>query len=103
MDTAKQNSTENEIERLHKALDRAHEEFERFVSVAAHNLRDSLRDVAANSQLMTEIYAGRLDSDAGVFLNRIQEGAVRMQSLLTDVVDYWTTDTGKSSPVDMES
>ncbi len=57
--------------------------------MAAHNLRESLRDVASFSQLMAETYAGRLDSDAGVFLERIQEGAARMQSLLTDVVDYW--------------
>src|SRR5579864_3254236 len=97
--------TEDEIERLHKALERANEEFEEFVSLAAHNLRDSLRDVAANSQLMAETYAGRLDSDAGVFLGRIQEGAARMQSLLTDVVDYWTAGTGgrQSSLTDMEA
>ena len=77
------------------ALDRANAEFEEFVSMAVHNLRDSLRDVAAYSQLMTETYAGRLDSDAGIFLGRIQEGAARMQSLLTDVVDYWATGTGE--------
>ena len=59
--------------------------------MAAHNLRESLRDVASYSQLMAETYAGRLDSDAGVFLERIQEGAARMQSLLADVVDYWAT------------
>jgi light-regulated signal transduction histidine kinase (bacteriophytochrome) len=99
------NSTENEIERLRKALDRANAEFAEFVAMAAHNLRDSLRDVAANSQLMTETYAGRLDSDAGIFLGRIQEGAARMQSLLTDVVDYWAAGSGArgASRVDMEA
>jgi light-regulated signal transduction histidine kinase (bacteriophytochrome) len=99
------NSTENEIERLQKALDRANSEFAEFVSMAAHNLRDSLRDVAANSQLMAETYAGRLDSDAGIFLGRIQEGAARMQSLLTDVVDYWAAGTAarEASRIDMEA
>jgi chemotaxis family two-component system sensor kinase Cph1 len=98
-------STENEIERLRKELDRANAGFEEFVSIAAHNLRDSLRDVAANSQLMSETYAGRLDSDAGVFLNRIADGAAKMQSLLTDVVDYWTASTGepRSLATDMEA
>ena len=73
--------------------------------MAAHNLRESLRDVASFSQLMAETYAGRLDSDAGVFLERIQEGAARMQSLLADVVDYWATGTGdrQSSRTDMEA
>ena len=75
-----------------RQLDRANEEFEEFVSMAAHNLRESLRDVASYSQLMAETYDGRLDSDAGVFLGRIREGASNAQSLLTDVVDYWATD-----------
>ena len=86
-------------------MDRANAEFEEFVSMAAHNLRESLRDVASFSQLMAETYTGRLDSDAGVFLDRIQNGAAGMQSLLADVVDYWATGTGdrRSSPTDMEA
>jgi len=92
---------EDEIERLRKA----DAEFEEFVSMAAHNLREPLRDVASFSQLMAETYAGRLDSDAGVFLGRIQEGAARMQSLLADIVDYWATGTADrhSAPTEMEA
>jgi light-regulated signal transduction histidine kinase (bacteriophytochrome) len=94
----------DDADQLQKVLDRSRVEFEDFVSMAAHNLRDSLRDVAANSQLMADNYADRLDSDAGVFLGCIREGAARMQSLLTDVVDYWTTGNGEpSSPIDMEA
>jgi light-regulated signal transduction histidine kinase (bacteriophytochrome) len=119
MGDSDQNRTEAELERLREALgaetraclevqrqlDRANADFEEFVSMAAHNLRESLRDVASFSQLMAETYAGRLDSDAGVFLERIQEGAARAQSLLTDVVDYWATGTGdrQSSQTDMEA
>jgi light-regulated signal transduction histidine kinase (bacteriophytochrome) len=93
---------EDEIERVRTALET---EFEEFVSMAAHNLRESLRDVASFSQLMAETYAGRLDSEAGVFLERIREGAARMQSLLADMVDYWAASTGERqvSPVDMEA
>ncbi len=82
------NSTQDEIVRLRKALDLEKEEFEEFVSIAAHNLRESLRGVASYSQLMAETYAGRFDSDADLFLARIQEAAERMQSLLADMVDY---------------
>ena len=73
--------------------------------MAAHNLREPLRDVASFSQLMAETCAGRLDSDAGVFLERIQEGAARMQSLLADMVDYWATGAGdrQLSRTDMEA
>jgi light-regulated signal transduction histidine kinase (bacteriophytochrome) len=102
MGDSDQNQTEVEIERVRRALEA---EFEEFISMVAHNLRESLRDVASFSQLMAETYAGRLDSDAGVFLERIQEGAARMQSLLADVVDYWATGAGdrQSSPTDMEA
>jgi light-regulated signal transduction histidine kinase (bacteriophytochrome) len=90
---------------LQKQLDRANAGFEEFVSMAAHNLRESLRDVTASSQLIAETYHGRLDSDAGVFLDRIQQGAARAQSLLADVVDYWATGIGNrpSSRTDMEA
>src|ERR1700683_5286692 len=99
-----QNRTEDEIERLRKALDLASAEFEEFVSMAAHNLRESLRDVVSYSQLIAEMYADRLDSDVGVFLGRIHEGAARMQSLLADMVDYSAAGTGEQlSPTDMEA
>jgi light-regulated signal transduction histidine kinase (bacteriophytochrome) len=119
MGNADQERTEDEIERMRQALeaetraclelrrqlDRANADFEEFVSMAAHNLREPLRDVASYSQLMAEAYADRLDSDAGVFLERIREGAARMQSLLADVVDYWATGTGDRQPsrTDMEA
>ena len=87
MDNSEQNRAE--LEEVRRQLERANADFEEFVSMAAHNLRQSLRDIASYSQLMSETYASRLDADAGVFLARIQEGAASMQSLLADVVDYW--------------
>ncbi len=86
-------------------LDRANRDFEEFVSRAAHDLRESLRDVASYSQLLAETYGGRLDCDAGEYLERIREGAARMESLLADVVDYWATGTGdrRASRTDMEA
>lgn len=87
-------------ERVRKALER---DFEAFMSMAAHNLREPLRDVAAFSQLMAENYAGRLDADAGVLLDRIQQGAKSMQSLLADMVDYSAAGGGRELyPTDME-
>jgi light-regulated signal transduction histidine kinase (bacteriophytochrome) len=119
MGNSGRDGAQGELERLRKALedetarrletqrqlDRAHAEFEEFVSAAAHDLRQSLRDVASFSQLMAESYAGRLDPEADAFLGRIQAGASKMQSLLADVVDYLATDTGdrQASRTDMEA
>src|SRR6185503_18427795 len=100
MDSSGRNPAEVEIERLRRALDAETErrlqlekqleqagvDFEEFVSLAAHNLRESLRIVGSYSQLMAETYSGRLDSDADSHLATIQDGVRRMQSLLTDLV-----------------
>jgi light-regulated signal transduction histidine kinase (bacteriophytochrome) len=119
MGNSDQNRTEDEIARLRQALDaetqtclelqrkldRTNAEFEEFVSTAAHNLRESLRDVIAFSQLLAETRAGHLDAESRVFLERIQGGAARMQSLLGDVVDYWAAGAGdrQSWRTDMEA
>ena len=91
--------------RLRKQLDRANVEFEDFVSRAAHDLRESLREIAVYSQLMSENYAGRLDSDAGIYLARIQQGTAKTQYLLADIVDYWAVDGAgrQTSSTDMEA
>ena len=105
MNNADQSRAEEEVERLRRQLDRAHADFEEFVSMAAHNARQALRDIASYSQLMSETYAGKLDADGAAFIGRIQEGAANMQSLLADVVDYWATGTGDREPsrTDMEA
>jgi light-regulated signal transduction histidine kinase (bacteriophytochrome) len=119
MDSSDRNLPENESARLHQALDaeterclqlqkqlkQANADFEEFVSIAAHHLRESLRDVAANSQLMAATYSGRLDSDADRCLSHMRDGVATMQSLLTDMVEYAVTDAGdrRPSPTDMEA
>lgn len=73
---------------LQSQLDRANAGFEQFVSTAAHDLRQALRDVAAFSQLLAEG-----DADTVECVERIRAGAARMESLLADVVDYWSIGT----------
>jgi light-regulated signal transduction histidine kinase (bacteriophytochrome) len=91
--------------RLERQLEHANAEFGDFISMAAHNLREPLRDVAAFSQLLEETYAGRLDPEAARFLERIRHGASSIQSVLAAVVDYWTIGAGggEPSPTDMEA
>jgi len=91
MSQSDQRCTDDKIERLRHTLNA---EFEEFVSMAAHNLREPLRDVASFSELMAETRGAGLDSDARAYLERIRAGAARMQSVLADVVDYWATGAG---------
>jgi two-component system, chemotaxis family, sensor kinase Cph1 len=92
-------------EEIRQQVDRVNVDFEDFISRAAHDLRESLREIASYSQLMSESYAGHLDSDAGLYLARIQHGAAKTQSLLADMVDYWAVDGGgrQTSATDMEA
>ena len=80
-------------------------QFEEFVSMAAHNMREPLRDVAAFSQLLAENYSGVLDSEALGYLDRIRQGATNAQSVLASVVDYWAiaADGREPAPTDMEA
>jgi light-regulated signal transduction histidine kinase (bacteriophytochrome) len=90
---------------VRKQLDRANEDFEDFISRAAHDLRESLREIASYSELVSETYASRLGSDAGVYMAHIQQGAAKAQSLLADVVDYSAVGGRgrQTSPTDMEA
>jgi light-regulated signal transduction histidine kinase (bacteriophytochrome) len=90
---------------LQRQLDRSVSDFEEFVSIAAHNMREPLRDVTSFSQLIAATYAGSLDADADACLARIQQGAARLDCVLTDVVDYWAAAAGEPqcSPTDMEA
>ncbi len=90
---------------VRRQLDRANAEFEEFVSMTVHNLRQSLRDVTAFSQLLAESHAGQLDSEGAAFLRRIRSGAEEMESMLVAVVDYWATAGGEppSSRTDMQA
>jgi light-regulated signal transduction histidine kinase (bacteriophytochrome) len=102
MSSSDHNCTDDEMERLRKTLNA---EFEEFVSMAAHNLREPLRDVASFSELIAETKGATLDSDARAYLEHVREGAARMQSVLADVVDYWASGAGDPplSPTDMDA
>ena len=101
MDNADPNLEEAQL-RLRLDTER---QFEEFVSMAAHNMREPLRDVTAFSQLLAENYAGVLDSEARGILDRIRQGATNAQSVLAAVVDYWAiADAGRQPvPTDMEA
>src|SRR5437588_3342186 len=116
MESSVPNPTGDEIERLRRALEaetqrrlraekqleRANADFEDFISIASHDLRESLRVVGSYTQLLNETYADRLDPDAHKFLGNMQDGVARMQSLLTDIVEYWAMDPAGGQPRSMD-
>ena len=79
-----------EVELAKKAaeLTRSNRDLEQFAYVASHDLQEPLRMVAAYTQLLGERYADQLDENAKKYLHYALEGALRMQTLVQDLLTF---------------
>ena len=71
-----------------KKLERSNKELQDFASVASHDLQEPLRKIQAFSDRLRSRCAGALDDQGRDYLDRIQNAAGRMQTLINDLLTY---------------
>jgi signal transduction histidine kinase len=86
-----------------KKLERSNKELEDFASVASHDLQEPLRKVQAFGDRLRSKYASAIDDQGRDYIDRIQNAAARMQTLINDLLTFArvTTKTKPFVPTDL--
>jgi signal transduction histidine kinase len=78
-------------------LERSNAELEQFAHVVSHDLQEPLHTLSGFLELLHDQYAGDLDDDGRLYVDRAMSGAERMRGLVRDLLEYARVST-RSQP-----
>jgi two-component system, chemotaxis family, sensor kinase Cph1 len=79
----------SKAKRLERALKATNAELEQFAYALTHDLQEPLRMVLNFSQLLAREHKGKLGEDADNTISFIVDGALRLNALVKDLLNYW--------------
>lgn len=104
-DVTARKQLEEELKRYAAQLERSQRELERFSQVAAHDLQEPVRKIAAFSMLLQRKYADAFDPEGAQALEFLGDAARRMRALIDDLLAYTRASSRAlaTAPVDLNA
>lgn len=87
-DVTQLNKQKEELKYTLEELRRTNLDLEQFAYIASHDLKEPIRMISTFSQLLDKQYGTNMDSTAQEYINTIRGGALRMQILTNNLLDY---------------
>ncbi len=90
--------------RQRNMLEDSNKQLEQFAYVASHDLQEPLRKIQAFGDRLKMLYKNNEDMPGLDYVNRMQNGAYRMQNLIQDLLSFSrvSTSAGERSDVDLD-
>lgn len=79
---------EQRVRQRTQDLQRSNEDLQQFAFIVSHDLKEPMRMISSYSTLLQRRYTGKLDADADTYIGYLVEGVKRMNSFVTDLLDY---------------